>query len=62
MSNAPNRTALSGGNCIKRKIVDYGQSVRARLLMLANQRGIQLEYVLLRYALERFLYRLGISA
>lgn len=47
---------------MKRKIVDYGRSVRARLLMLANQRGVQLEYVLLRYALERFLYRLGVSA
>lgn len=47
---------------MRRIIVDYGQSVRARLLMLANQRGVQLEYVLLRYALERFLYRLGISA
>lgn len=29
---------------------------------LANRQGIQLEYVLLRYALERFLYRLGVSA
>ena len=44
------------------KIVDFGQSARARLLALANRQGIQLEYVLLRYALERFLYRLGVSA
>ncbi len=44
------------------KVVDFGQSARARLLALANRQGIQLEYVLLRYALERFLYRLGVSA
>lgn len=46
---------------MKRGIVNYGESVRARLLLLANEKGVQLEYVLLRYALERFLYRLGIS-
>lgn len=42
--------------------VDFGRSARARLLAVANRRGVQLEYVLLRYAFERFLYRLGESA
>ena len=46
---------------MKRGIVNYGESARARLLALANEKGVQLEYVLLRYALERFLFRLGIS-
>ena len=46
---------------MRRGIVNYGESARARLLALANEKGVQLEYVLLRYALERFLYRLGIS-
>lgn len=36
-------------------------SIRARLLTIANKEGVQLEYLLLRYALERFLYRLGHS-
>ena len=46
---------------MSRPIVDFGQSVRARLLSVAKVQGVQLEYVLLRYALERFLYRLGID-
>ncbi len=46
---------------MKRKVKDYGQSVRARLLAIAHENGIQLEYVLLRYAFERFLWRLGES-
>ena len=46
---------------MKRKISNYGDSVRARLLALARSENVQLEYLLLRYALERFLYRLGKS-
>ena len=46
---------------MKRKIVNFGQSVRERLLAIARERNIQLEYLLLRYAFERFLYRLGKS-
>ena len=40
---------------MKRKISNYGDSVRARLLALARSENVQLEYLLLRYALERFL-------
>jgi predicted nucleotidyltransferase component of viral defense system len=36
-------------------------SIRARLLTLSKVEGVQFEYILLRYALERFLYRLGVS-
>ena len=38
-----------------------GSSIRARLLAIAKKENVQLEYLLLRYALERFLYRLGVS-
>ena len=41
--------------------MNLGDSVRARLLAIAKNENIQLEYLLLRYALERFLYRLGRS-
>ncbi len=46
---------------MKSRTVNYGESVRARLLSFAKKEGVQLEYILLRYALERFLYRLGKS-
>jgi hypothetical protein len=36
-------------------------SVRARLLSLAQSRGEDYQRVLGRYAIERFLYRLGLS-
>ena len=42
-------------------LMNFGDSVRARLLAIAKKENIQLEYLLLRYALERFLYRLGRS-
>jgi len=42
-------------------LTNFGDSVRARLLAIAQKENIQLEYLLLRYALERFLYRLGMS-
>jgi hypothetical protein len=41
---------------------DIGASVRARLLNLARQRGQVLDLLLTRYALERLLYRLSLSA
>lgn len=46
---------------MNRKIVNYGQSVRERLLAVAKQKDVQFEYILLRYAFERLLYRLGKS-
>ena len=41
---------------------DIGASVRARLLNLARERGQVLDLLLTRYALERLLYRLSLSA
>ena len=46
---------------MKKETKNLGHSARARLLAIANRHGVQLEYVLLRYAFERFLYRLGRS-
>lgn len=45
----------------RRPPVDLGASVRARLLRVARERGEEPERLLVRYALERFLYRLGES-
>lgn len=42
--------------------VNMAASVRQRLLDLARARGEEFEYLLTRYGLERFLYRLGCSA
>ena len=42
-------------------IKDMGHSVNARLKSLAGQRGVGFDYLLLRYACERFLFRLGRS-
>ncbi len=41
---------------------DVPASIKARLLNRAKQRGEELELFLVRYACERFLYRLGASA
>lgn len=38
---------------------DLGASVRARLLQLSRQRGEDFQGLLLRFANERFLYRLA---
>jgi predicted nucleotidyltransferase component of viral defense system len=46
---------------MKRGVTNFGASVRARLLAVAQKENVQFEYILLRYALERFLYRLGLS-
>lgn len=46
---------------MKKPMRNIGHSVRVRLLTIANEREVQLEYILLRYAFERFLYRLGKS-
>ena len=54
--------SVSGGQGMKMKpLMNFGDSVRARLLAISKKENIQLEYLLLRYALERFLYRLGRS-
>jgi predicted nucleotidyltransferase component of viral defense system len=45
-----------------RKLRDLGASVRARLLALAQQKGQSFELLLTRYAIERLLYRLSLSA
>lgn len=46
----------------RRKIRDVPASIRQRLLNLAREQGIRFNSVLQRYAAERFLYRLSISA
>jgi predicted nucleotidyltransferase component of viral defense system len=43
-------------------IRNIGASVRARLLALAKQRNLQFQLLLTRFVLERFLYRLGLTA
>lgn len=40
---------------------NVGASVRARLLNRARAEDIEFQFLLMRYALERFLYRLGLS-
>lgn len=45
----------------KNEISNMAHSVNARLNNLARQRNMRFDYVLLRYALERFLYRLSLS-
>ena len=44
-----------------KQIRDMAASVHARLLRLAHERGEELQRVLVKFALERFLYRLGSS-
>lgn len=46
---------------MSRKAVDVPASVRARLLTLARGTGTEFQSVLVRYALERLLYRLSLS-
>ena len=41
---------------------DLAASVRTRLLAIAKSQGVDLNQILVRFALERFLYRLGQSA
>lgn len=45
-----------------RKISNRAASIRARLLILAKSKGVPFDLILTRYALERFLYRLSLSA
>lgn len=45
-----------------KQIRDLGASVRARLRALAREKNQQFDLVLTRYVLERFLYRLSVSA
>ena len=44
-----------------RKARNIGASVRARLLALAQRKGTEYQLLVTRYALERLLYRLGVS-
>ena len=46
----------------KNPVRNIGHSVNTKLKNIAAQNKLSFEYVLLRYAIERFLYRLGISA
>ena len=41
---------------------DWAASVRTRLLAIAKSQGVDFNQILVRFALERFLYRLGQSA
>ena len=41
---------------------NLGASVRARLLELARRRGAEFQLVLSEFAIERLLYRLGVSS
>lgn len=45
----------------KKEVKDVAASVRARLTTRAKERGEDVQSVLVRYAVERFLYRLGVS-
>jgi len=42
-------------------IKNMGHSVNVRLKQLAQEKNVSFDYLLLRYAYERFLYRLGQS-
>ncbi len=44
-----------------KKVVNIAASFRARLLDLAHQRGEDFQFILARWMIERFLYRLSIS-
>ena len=44
-----------------KQVRNLAASVHARLLRLAHERGEELQRVLVKFALERFLYRLGVS-
>ena len=46
---------------MSKRIVDVPASIRARLLALARGAGTEFQSVLVRYALERLMYRLSIS-
>lgn len=46
----------------RRPATNIAASVRARLRELARQRGAEFQLVLSEFAIERLLYRLGVSA
>ena len=46
---------------MKKTVLNIGASVRSRLLTIARQSGRDYNHVLIRYAQERFLYRLSMS-
>ncbi|MBE7516125.1 MAG: nucleotidyl transferase AbiEii/AbiGii toxin family protein [Chloracidobacterium sp.] len=45
----------------KKEIKDISSSVRARLKTKAQEEGVELQSILMRYGVERFLYRLSVS-
>lgn len=45
----------------EKEIRNMGCSVNARLKNIAESQKVDFSYLLLRYAYERFLYRLGVS-
>jgi hypothetical protein len=47
---------------MRKPLRNIGASVRVRLLNLAKERNQPFDLLLTRYVLERFLYRLSISA
>jgi predicted nucleotidyltransferase component of viral defense system len=44
---------------VKRQVIDLSASIRQRLLNIGRERGEELQSILMRYGLERFLYRLS---
>jgi len=46
----------------ERSLTNVAASVRARLLQLARRQGVEFQLVLAEFAIERLLYRLGVSA
>ena len=52
---------LSGGNKLNKQTINVAASISRKLLNLSKERGEANTLVLIRYGLERFLYRLGRS-
>src|SRR5678816_1847535 len=53
--------ALPGDDCMTRALRNISASVEKRLLNLSRQSGEDFQYVLMRYGLERLMYRLSRS-
>jgi len=47
---------------VREQMKDAAASIRQRLYNLSRERGLDFQYILIRYGLERLLYRLGNSA
>ncbi len=61
MQSGRHDSPLPGGRDLSREIKDMAASVRNRLLNLARESGAPFNEILQRFAIERFLYRLGRS-